>query len=234
MISDELKEQIREKSRRLISAISELAKANGGEINEYGYIQKQPFGLDSLSSPAYLGVNFLREGVVPIIGVRSVEYNIDEVEKLSVILGKVINLIRQAEQKSGVTVQEILQLEEKLRNAERAALIEEAKRRAEEFAALPREELLWQKGNIQVMLKREGGEYDEKWGKIRGDVYLVVRKNGKENYYYPSYITESGAFKRKKFLERERWLFEDYTEEVAEFIKTWHQKIKTEKEKYLW
>jgi len=233
MTIEELKNQIREKSEKLMSAFSEIIKANGGEVGN-GVVLTQPFELDGLESPIRLGIRYLGDGEVPIIIMSSQNCTSDEAEKFSELLTKVMTLVKQAEQQSGVTAQEILKLEEELNNARRTMSREEAKRRAAEFAALPGEELLWQHDKIQVLLKREGGEYDEKWGKVRGHVYLAVRKNGREETFYPQrYITESGAFQRKKFLEREQWFFEDHTEEVAEFIKAWHEKIDEERRKYL-
>jgi len=235
MTVDELKQQIREKSKRLMSAVGALVSANGGKADELGYIQVQPFGLNALSSPVNLAVDFLSSGgAIPTIIVSSKGYSINEAEELSELLLKMINLIKQAEQQSGTSIREIVALESEFKDAWRKAWVEEEKKRAAEFAALPREELLWQKGNIQVVLKREGGEYSEKSARATGDIYLAVRKNGQEkNFYAGGYMTESGAFQRQKFIRCEQWLFEDYVEEVAEHIKEWHQRVNEEWEKYL-
>lgn len=231
---EELKQLIREKSKRLMSAFGELVSANGGKVDDRGFIQAQPFGLNNLSSPVSLAVDFLLSGgTIPIIMVSSKGYALNEAEELSRVLSQAINLIKQAEQQSGVSTQEIVQLENELRNTWRKEFAEEAKKKAAEFAALPREELLWQKGNVQVLLMRKGGEYNEKSARVAGDIYLVVRKNGREeSFYIDGYITESGAFQRQKFIRCEQRLFGDYVGEVAEHIKAWHQRVNEEREKY--
>jgi hypothetical protein len=233
---DKLKNQVREKSARLMAAFKELIEANGGKVEgSFFYsIPIQPFGWESFHRCVCFSTQTFTEGTVPAISTVGSIYTMGEAQKYASDLLKAVELIKQAEEKAGVTSEEIIRMADEIKNLRDKAITEITRKQAEKFKALPREELLWQKGGIEVVLKREGGDFNEKWGKIEGYVSIVVRKNGRENTLWAdNYITESGAFQRKKFLDRERWAFENYAEEVANYIKQWHERVEKEKREYL-
>ena len=231
----DIQQRLREKSERLLASFKRMIEENGGEIDLEGRsIIKQHFGWNSIYSPVRLTLRYVSYvDYVPNITIEGRNYDKVEAELFLDKLVKAIKIIENSEKDSGVTISEICFEAAEIEKLYQQLELEELRKKAEEFSQLLRQQILWERDNIKVVLEREGGELNIRKKKIEGWVKIVIyRDSEKIDFWIGDYITSTKKFRKDRFIKSMKYVFGDYTEEVANYVKIWNDMIEKERAKY--